>query len=72
METCATCDYFRTYKAADDKGGFCSNEQITSGSGGNPVTGKILVTYGGFDGYGDYMNISPNFGCILHKAKGVA
>lgn len=65
MKTCATCDYFKVYKGYEKEGGECTNERIASGSQHNPD--NMLVTYGGNDGYGDYMNNSPDFGCILHE-----
>ena len=68
-KTCATCRHFYPYKDDSGKGGKCNSERIASGSGGHPVTDKILMTYGGFDGYGDYMHVSPEFGCILHEKK---
>jgi len=66
MKKCSTCDYFVKYKNAKD--GCCSNELIASGSQNNPD--NMMVTYGGDDGYGDYMSISPNFGCILYENTG--
>ncbi len=65
MKTCATCDHFVEYKGGTD--GCCSNERIASGSQHNPD--NMMVTYGGSDGYGDYMNVSPDFGCVLHEKK---
>ncbi|MCJ7483885.1 MAG: hypothetical protein MUO31_13080 [Thermodesulfovibrionales bacterium] len=59
MNKCKDCKYY--------EGRECTNEQIASGSQNNPD--NMLVEYGGYDGCGDYMNISPEFGCILFDAK---
>lgn len=69
MKTCGTCDYYRFHENCEEPSGGCTNKRIASGSQHNPD--NVMVTFGGFDGYGDYINIHFNFGCILHEDKKV-
>ena len=63
---CKDCKFFRPdclmNKSSGKKWGTCSNPKLDIDRG-------ELIEAGGFDGYGDYLHMTENFGCIFAEAK---
>ncbi len=61
--TCANCDYFFPSKEKGWLWGICRHDKV---SDDNHDEGA-LIQGGGDDGYGDYIRMKPEFGCILFE-----
>ena len=59
---CKECGFYLPDRH-DGGWGSCSNEQVTDDDG----NGDALIQGGGEDGYGDFIRMKPDFGCILFK-----
>lgn len=66
MDNCDTCQFWRCYRLNSEGYGTCHSDKFKSGSeaGAKEDDG---VRYGGADGYGDFFEVGPKFGCIHHR-----
>ena len=60
---CKDCDFF-VPNGHDDGWGSCKHEKVTDE---DDYSGDALIQGGGFDRYGDFIRMKPDFGCILFK-----
>ena len=61
---CANCDYFFPSKEKEWIWGKCGHDKVSDDN----YNEDALVQGGGEDGYGDFIRMKPEFGCILFKA----
>jgi hypothetical protein len=69
MIKCKDCIFYRKHKS--DSWGACLNKKTSRGGYTEEIENaeNPLLEGGGFDGYGDYLRMKPDFGCILAEAK---
>ena len=69
MGQCKNCKWYVPAIYGDDKWGGCSHERVSAGGftlSCNKAKAPLLMG-GGSDGYGDYLTMMPDFGCILFE-----
>ena len=78
LKQCKDCNFFHSFvdeftqeDCMDFHLGNCKHPKMQGdNSNETDVLEKgILVRYGGCDGYGDYLHVHKNFGCILWEKK---
>lgn len=68
---CKHCQHWNLGWADDKSFAECYHPRMQSGSADRRNAPAPLVSYGGYDGYGDYFKVSPEFGCILWEERTV-
>ena len=68
MGQCKDCRFYRP-NMHDNGRGSCTHEKVSEGGYTYDLekSKDPLIMGGGFDGYGDYLSMAPEFGCILFE-----
>ena len=69
MKTCETCEHFSPY---NNNFGLCSSGKLLIGEETNNSTRATdTARGGGYDGYGDYIDVGKDFGCIHYEHNNI-
>ena len=67
MNTCKNCKFFIPNVVNIEDHGFCGSGKLLDGPEDNMPPNTACG--GGYDGYGDYIKVGKDFGCIHFEQK---